>query len=88
MNIIDYLYYLDEDAIVCDDKILDSAIIGFLYNENGELIVVYDEDKCIDIIHKEYNLSKEDAEDHFASCVLANCTDERKPIFMKVIVES
>lgn len=31
MNIIDYLY---ENTIVCEDKILYSAIIVFLYNEN------------------------------------------------------
>lgn len=82
ISTVEYLRGLDEDILLHEDEKLDKAIIGYLYDNDYNIIAVYDNFECINIIMKEYNLSKEEAEEHFSYCVLGNCTDKRSPVFV------
>ena len=74
----------DEELLFADEY--DDAIIGVVYAFGGDAKVLYDRDKCIEILMDE-GLSHEDAEDHFCFNVEGSYVGERTPAFAVLLHE-
>ena len=68
----------DEEMLVADD--FDEAIIGITFGY-GDQVVVYDWDKCIEILRKD--MSHEDALEHMSYNVTGAYVGERTPQFVR-----
>ena len=69
----------DEETLVADG--FDAAIIGI--TESCDPVVVYDWDKCIEILRKD--MSEEDALEHMAFNVTGAYVGPRTPIFIRLL---
>ena len=69
----------DEDLMTADG--FDAAILGYVQRCGQPAIVVYDRERCIDIIMS-WGLSEEDAEEHFEFNVVGGWVGERTPAFL------
>ena len=70
----------DEEMLVAEG--FDEAIIGVTFGY-GEQVVVYDWDKCIEILRKD--MSHEDALEHMSYNVTGAYVGERTPQFVRFI---
>lgn len=68
----------DEEMLVADG--FDEAIIGITFGY-GDQVVVYDWDKCIEILRKD--MSHEDALEHMSYNVTGAYVGERTPQFVR-----
>lgn len=69
----------DDDVVIFHGY--DAAVIGLANQFNSGPILVYDQDKVIEILMEE-GLSEEDALDHFYFNVAGSYVGERTPIFV------
>jgi len=70
------------DALFMDG--LDEAIIGITVGQSGmSYVVVYDEQKIIEILMEDEELSEEDAWDHYGFNVQGAYVGENTPIIVK-----
>jgi hypothetical protein len=70
--------FVDGECLCADG--FDDAIIGTVSTFGGDPVVLYDRDKCIEILIEE-GMTHEDAEDHFCFNVEGSYVGERTPMF-------
>lgn len=75
----------NEDAVVFDG--IDEAIVGIGYNQGKYPVLIYDEEKVLDIYIKN-GMSPEEAMEYFEYNTLGTQVDEGTPIFIKIMRES
>jgi hypothetical protein len=68
-----------EELLVADG--FDAAILGI--TESGELVVVYDWDKCVELLRKD--MSEEDALEHMSFNVTGAYVGSKTPIFIRFL---
>jgi hypothetical protein len=71
-----------DEELLCADG-FDEAIAGVAYQFGGDAVVLYDRDKCIDILIEE-GLSYEDAIEHFEYNVSGAYVGPKTPIFAEI----
>jgi hypothetical protein len=69
----------DEEMLFADG--FDGAVLGYFQRCGQDPVVVYDREKCIEIIMS-WGLSEEDAEEHFEFNVVGGWVGERTPAFL------
>jgi hypothetical protein len=82
MNIREFLAEYDEE-ILCADG-FDEAIIGVCHISNNT-IVLYDMQKCIEILINRDGMTEEDALDFFHFNVLGSYVGEKTPAFAEFL---
>ncbi len=75
--ILDHEY---EEVVVIDG--FDDAFVGC----TTDGVAVYNVDRCIEIIAEDFNISTEDAIDHFEYNVIGAYLGPKTPIFLDVVV--
>lgn len=71
----------DEEMLVADG--FDAAILGI--TESIEPTVVYDWDKCVEILRERDRMSEEDAIEHMSYNVTGAYVGPRTPIFIRLL---
>jgi hypothetical protein len=71
--------YPDEEFLKADG--LDDAVIGF----SNDFILVYDSEKCIELLIEDNELDYEDAVDYFYFNIAGAYMGEKTPIFINLI---
>lgn len=74
------LAQIDPDLLLAEG--FDDAIIGVGVRCGQPDVVVYDRDKCIDLLVKEQGMNREDAEEYFDFNVSGAWVGDRTPIFV------
>ena len=76
-KLTDIICEYNEDSLLADG--FDEAIIGMVDGFNREPVVLYDKDKCIDILAKD--MSREEAVEYFDFNVIGSYMGENTPKF-------
>ena len=76
-KLTDIICEYNEDSLLADG--FDEAIIGMVDGFNREPVVLYDKDKCIDILAKD--MSREEAVEYFDFNVIGAYMGENTPKF-------
>lgn len=78
-NMRDYLSEIDEDFLFADG--FDEAIMG--HGERcGLSVVVYNADKCLEILRENDGMTEDEAYEFFEYNVLGSYVGEKTPIFL------
>jgi hypothetical protein len=71
----DYLVFVDG---------FDDAMLGVVNPRAGQTaVVVYDRDVCVTILMTTRGLTRDQAEEQFATDVEATCDSDRSPVFLR-----
>jgi hypothetical protein len=79
LNIRDVLAEIDEEILMADG--FDDAVIGYAQRCGQPALVVYDRDKCIEVLMKD-GMTHEEAEEYFEFNVVGSWVGERTPLFL------
>ncbi len=73
---------IDEEIMLADG--FDEAILGYTRGagQTGQIVVVYEEEKCIEVLMERDGMSREDALDFFESQVACAFYGDRTPLFL------
>lgn len=82
MDIRDEIADFNEEALLLAEDIFDEAIIGVLQRIGMSPIAVYDEEKLLTILMKEYEMSYEDAYEHYSYNIMGSYVGEGTPGFI------
>ena len=74
----DHISDIDDEALFADG--FDDAVLGWYSDWSEGAIVVYDIDKCVDILSKD--MSHSDAQEYFEFNVLGSHVGPRTPVFL------
>jgi hypothetical protein len=79
-QIVERLLEIEEDVVFADG--FDAAIIGLGMQHTKKPVVVYDRNKCIEILMRRDHMSHEDAEEFF--CFNTECAwvGDQTPMFL------
>ena len=90
-NIIDQITEINPEALLADG--FEDAIIGIGGQHGSKAVVIYDKDKCIEILEKQFSQDKDcenpylDAIDYFGYNTECAYVGENTPIFMQRLNE-
>jgi hypothetical protein len=79
-EIRDWVANYNEEALLADG--FEDAIIGMGERCSCHPVVIYDADKCLEILQERDSMSEEDAADYFYFNVLGAWLGENTPIFV------
>jgi hypothetical protein len=79
LNIREVLAEIDEEILMADG--FDDAVIGYAQRCGQPALVVYDRDKCIEVLMKD-GMTHEEAEEYFEFNVVGSWVGERTPLFL------
>lgn len=82
---LDDLIEINPDALTADG--FDDAIIGYTVSTPHPHVVVYDVDKCIEILVERDGMSHEEADEYLSFNTLCCYVGENTPLFVKVVRE-
>lgn len=80
MSVTEWLAENAEGALTADG--FDDAIIGVAERCTQPPLVVYDADKCIEILKQRLGVATDDAVEYFTFNVLGAWVGERTPLFL------
>jgi hypothetical protein len=78
---IECLRELNPDALLADG--LEAAIVGYTVNHHHAHVVVYDIDKCIDVLVSRDGMTNEEADEFLSFNTLGAYVGENGPIYMR-----
>lgn len=70
----------DEELLFADGY--DEAIIGYVHRCGEDPIVVYDAEKCIDLLVEDSGMDRDEAEEFFDFNVVGGWVGKRTPAFL------
>jgi hypothetical protein len=80
MDIRDWVAQYNEDAMLADG--FDEAIIGMAERATKAMLVVYDAEKCIDILMKRDRMTRDDAAEFFMFNTAGAWMGDLTPLFL------
>lgn len=80
MTIRDWIAAQDEDALLADG--FDDAIVGVAERSGQPTLVVYDAQKCIEILMQRDGMSEEDATEFFEFNTLGAWVGDHTPLWL------
>jgi hypothetical protein len=78
---LDELNEINPDALAADG--FEDAVIGYVENHHRPAVLIYNSEKCIQILMDRDGMSLEDAREYFEFNTLGAYVGENGPIFMR-----
>ena len=73
---------LNPDALLADG--LEAAIIGYTVNQHRPHVVVYDIQKCVEVLIERDGMTYEDAEEYLSFNTLGAYVGENGPVYVRL----
>jgi len=77
---IDDIAEMEPETISYDG--IEDAIIGLIELSDGEIVILYDVDKCIKVLTEKDEMTEEDAWDHYYYNIVGGYVGKKTPAFM------
>jgi hypothetical protein len=75
----------DEDLLLLEPAYFDSAIVGIVEQAGGLKVVVYDPDRCVELMIEHGGMSREDAEEYAQYNTFDTYLGPKTPAFLTKI---
>lgn len=79
----DWISEVNPDALYADG--LEDAAIGYTLNTHGEHVVVYDYDKCVEVLVSRDGMDPEAADEYLGFNTLCAYVGPHGPLYIKVL---
>ena len=80
MNVHDWIGEYNDEALTADG--FDEAIIGVAERCSQPTLVVYDAEKCVEILQRDSEMTEEEAHEFFQFNTLGAWVGENTPLFL------
>ena len=80
MVMVDWIAEVDPEALLADG--FEDAIVGMAERCSQPMLVVYDAQKCIDILVERDGMTYEEAQEYFSFNVTGAWVGEHTPLFL------
>lgn len=80
MSVREYLAEIDPDFLFADG--FDEAVIGYAQRCGQPALVVYDLERCVEILVRTSNMTQDEAEEYLAFNTEGAWVGERTPLFL------